>query len=271
MEYVLYVDDTAFVKQGNSKNLDDEIVSIVGCLVAKPNVPALENEISNLSKELKDKYDVSEFHFTDMFNRRNGFEKLESMDSLMYMAHFAALVQAFDISIITQTITKSNLKKYKSLFDLYDIVIDKNNFAPKDNKRAEEYGLLLNITKANKFLKEYDEKDYISKVVCDEGIMRDGADVNLKYLYEEGLPICFKSSAKEKNLQVADFCAWGLSRTKQTMGKSQGKAMKPFELNIMRILENIVENYVNIDTVVSDVENGINIDKTIEEIAKDEW
>lgn len=271
MEYVLYVDDTAFVKQGNSKNLDDEIVSIVGCLVAKPNVSALENEISKLSKELKDKYDVSEFHFTDMFNRRNGFEKLESMDSLMYMAHFAALVQAFDISIITQTITKSNLKKYKSLFDLYDIVIDKNNFAPKDNKRSEEYGLLLNITKANKFLKEYDEKDYISKVVCDEGIMRDGADVNLKYLYEQGLPISFKSSAKEKNLQVADFCAWGLSRTKQTMGKSQGKAMKPFELNIMRILENIVENYVNIDTVVSDVENGINIDKTIEEFSKDEW
>ena len=50
MEYVLYVDDTAFVKQGNSKNLDDEIVSIVGCLVAKPNVSALENEISKLSK-----------------------------------------------------------------------------------------------------------------------------------------------------------------------------------------------------------------------------
>lgn len=270
MDYVLYVDDTAFIKQGNSKVLDDEIVTIVGCLVAEPNVEALKGEVEKLLKDLKKKYNASEFHFTDIFNRKNGFENLDSMDSLMYMAHFASLVIAFDIQIIVQTITKSNLEKLQGLFSLYDILIEQNGLSLKENKKYEEYALHLNISKANKFLKEYDEEDRISKVICDEGIMKDGASVKLKNFFGGDLPLSFASSSKEKNLQVADFCAWGLSRTKQTLGKAQGKEMKPFERNIMEILENMLDNYVGIEKVVSNVENGINVDETMENLSKED-
>ncbi len=269
MDYFLYVDDTAFQKTGKSNTLQDEIVSMVGALVAVPNILMLNDEIVKIKQDLKNKYDKNEFHFTDMFNRTNGFEKLESLDSLAYMGAFSFLVSEFEIPIITQTITKPLLAKQKELFEIYDKIIELNGFSTKDMKRFEEYGLFLNISLATKFLKEDDENDQIVAVVCDEGIMKNGADVKLKGLLGYDLPIYFRSSENENILQLADFCAWALSRTKQTICKSQKTKMKPFEQCIMEIMEPIVPNFVNIDSVSTNVENGIVIDDEMKKIEEE--
>lgn len=269
MDYFLYVDDTAFQKTGKSNTLQDEIVSMVGALVAVPNILMLNDEIVKIKQDLKNKYEKNEFHFTDMFNRTNGFEKLESLDSLAYMGAFSFLVSEFEIPIITQTITKPLLAKQKELFEIYDKIIELNGFSTKDMKRFEEYGLFLNISLATKFLKEDDENDQIVAVVCDEGIMKNGADVKLKGLLGYDLPIYFRSSENENILQLSDFCAWGLSRTKQTICKSQKTKMKPFEQCIMEIMEPIVPNFVNIDSVSTNVENGIVIDDEMKKIEEE--
>lgn len=269
MDYFLFVDDTAFQKTGKSQTLQNEIVSMVGLLVAVPNILALDGEVEKVKQDLLEHYNKSEFHFTDMFNRTNGFENLDSIDSLSYMNAFSTLVSEFEIPIITQTITKPMLEKHKSLFKLYDNIIEKNNFSTKYMKRFEEYGLFLNISLATKFLKEDDENDQIVAVVCDEGIMKNGSKVELSGLLGYDLPIYFCSSENENILQVADYCAWGLSRTKQTLCKSQQTKMKPFEQHVLEIFQNIVPNFVNIESVVTNAENGIVIDSVMQEIEKD--
>lgn len=63
-------------------------------------------------------------------------------------------------------------------------------------------------------------------------------------LYKKQIELCSK------------FGAWSLSRTKQSLDKANGGAMKDFERNVLYILSDIAHNYVNIDKISIDPNNA---------------
>lgn len=269
MKYYLFIDDTSFRKGTSSLVLNNEKVSMVSCLIPENHYPKVQSELSQLLNRLENDYQVDEFHFTDLYNRNGKFKgkDVDPNDTLLYIYRFASMVRKYNIKIITQTITEELTNQNPLLISFIDKIAD-NLSLPKDNlAQNEARGLILNIIRAKKYINENDNGE-ILEVHCDEGLRKAGTQVELPGLFQNSLPIFFNSSAKDTPLQIADFVAWSLSRTKQTLAKSQNSKMKEFEEQVLSILSCIVNNYVNIDKVETNTENGINIDTTYTKIIK---
>lgn len=269
MKYYLFMDDTSFKKGASSQRLSDEKVSMVSYLIPEENYPKVQNELTALLNRLQNDYQVDEFHFTDLYNRNGKFKgkDVDPDDTISYIYNFASMVRKYKIKIITQTITEELADNNPLLISLVDKIASNLNLPKDDIGQNEARGLILNIIQAKKYITENGGGE-ICEVHCDEGLRKAGTKVELPGLFPNALPILFNSSAKDTPLQLADFAAWSLSRTKQTLAKSQGTEMKEFEQKVLSVLSYIANSYVNIDKVETDTENGINIDSTYAKITK---
>lgn len=111
MQYLLFVDDTGFNKNKNSRKLNDEKISMVGCLVPAGEIEQLAGELNFHLSELKELYNADEYHFTDICNHKNQFEGIDGYDALSMIQLFAEIIKEYDIKIVTQTITGEILEK----------------------------------------------------------------------------------------------------------------------------------------------------------------
>ncbi len=268
MQYLLFVDDTGFNKNKYSRKLNDEKISMVGCLVAVDKIQDLANELNFQLSELKELYNADEYHFTDICNHKNQFEGIDGYDALSMIQLFAEIIKEYDIKIVTQTITGEMLEKNNDLINEVDKIAAKcglsnNNEMLKNESRA----LILNALNAKKYVESLSGGNEIAAVFCDEGLRKNNAETKIK-LGGKDVEIDFCSSKEFPYLQVADFAAWALTRSKLNLEKSQEKEMKDFDLMTMKILEDIVPNYINIEAVSTNAGYGISIDKTFDEIVK---
>lgn len=268
MQYLLFVDDTGFNKNKNSRRLNDEKISIVGCLVAVDKIQDLANELNFQLSELKELYNADEYHFTDICNHKNQFEGIDGYDALSMIQLFAEIIKEYDIKIVTQTITSEMLEKKGDLIAGVDAIARECGFSStSEAQKNESRALILNILNAKKYVESLSGDNEIAAVFCDEGLRKNNAETKIK-LGGKDVEIDFCSSKEFPYLQVADFAAWALTRSKLNLEKSQNKEMKDFDLMTMKILEDIVPNYINIEAVSTNAGYGINIDKTFDEIIK---
>lgn len=268
MQYLLFVDDTGFNKNKNSRKLNDEKISMVGCLVAVDKIQDLANELNFQLSELKELYNADEYHFTDICNHKNQFEGIDGYDALSMIQLFAEIIKEYDIKIVTQTITSEMLEKKGDLIAGVDAIARECGFSStSEAQKNESRSLILNILNAKKYVESLSGGNEIAAVFCDEGLRKNNAETKIK-LGGKDVEIDFCSSKEFPYLQVADFAAWALTRSKLNLEKSQNKEMKDFDLMTMKILEDIVPNYINIEAVSTNAGYGINVDKTFDEIIK---
>lgn len=268
MQYLLFVDDTGFNKNKNSRNLNDEKISMVGCLVPAGEIEQLAGELNFQLSELKELYNADEYHFTDICNHKNQFEGIDGYDALSMIQLFAEIIKEYDIKIVTQTITGEILEKNNDLISEVDKIAAKCGLSnTSEAQKNESRALILNILNAKKYVESLSGDNEIAAVFCDEGLRKNNAETKIK-LGGKDVEIDFCSSKEFPYLQVADFAAWALTRSKLNLEKSQEKEMKDFDLMTMKILEDIVPNYINIEAVSTNAGYGINIDKTFDEIIK---
>lgn len=268
MQYLLFVDDTGFNKNKNSRRLNDEKISMVGCLVPVGEIEQLAGELNFQLSELKELYNADEYHFTDICNHKNQFEGIDGFDALSMIQIFAEIIKEYDIKIVTQTITSEMLEKKGDLIAGVDAIARECGFSSKSEaQKNESRALILNILDAKKYVESLSGDNEIAAVFCDEGLRKNNAETKIK-LGGKDVEIDFCSSKEFPYLQIADFAAWALTRSKLNLEKSQEKEMKDFDLMTMKILEDIVPNYINIEAVSTNAGYGINIDKTFDEIIK---
>lgn len=268
MQYLFFVDDTGFNKNKNSRKLNDEKISMVGCLVAVDKIQDLANELNFQLSELKELYDADEYHFTDICNHKNQFEGIDGYDALSMIQLFAEIIKEYDIKIVTQTITSEMLEKKGDIIAGVDAIARECGFSStSEAQKNESRALILNILNAKKYVESLSGDNEIAAIFCDEGLRKNNAETKIK-LGGKDVEIDFCSSKEFPYLQVADFAAWALTRSKLNLEKSQNKEMKDFDLMTMKILEDIVPNYINIEAVSTNAGYGINIDKTFDEIIK---
>lgn len=269
MNYILFMDDTGFSKDKNSQILNNEKATMVGLLVKDTDLQNVINDIIKQISVLDEKYGISEFHFTDMYMRKNGFEAIEGQDSLAFIKAFKEIIKKYDIKIVSQTVTEKMIKDNPQLIAGLDAVLSSLKFKTKGQYKNQGYAYLLNIINAKKYLENQKKYSTLPIVVCDEGLKKDGEEVKLSGLYFYDVNLHFESSSEDPFLQLADFSAWALSRTKQTIDKLKDKKMKDFENYILSEIQEIVPNYVNLSSATVNADACADYDEIYSKIIKE--
>ena len=181
MQYLLFVDDTGFNKNKNSRKLNDEKISMVGCLVPASEIEQLAGELNFHLSELKELYDADEYHFTDICNHKNQFEGIDGFDALSMIQIFAEIIKEYDIKIVTQTITSEMLEKNGDLIAGVDAIARECGFSSiSEAQKNESRALILNILNAKKYVESLSGDNEIAAVFCDEGLRKNNAETKIK-------------------------------------------------------------------------------------------
>lgn len=263
MKYYLFIDDTNFEKNKKSSVLNSEKISMVGFLLPEDKFMPVAYDLRDSLEELKTEYNADEFHFTDIYNRKHDFQGINSDDVLSMIACFSDIVDYHDLKFVVQTINDKNYSKIQEFTDETFLNQMKELGFPINNQNNiyEEYALMMCIARAEKYIKNLDSKNTLIQVYCDEGLLEKGKKIILQNAEKLNLPLYFEPSKDLPYLQIADFGAWALSRTKNTLDKASGTQMKEFEQKVMSLLEPLAKRYVNIQTISENVESGIDYDQ----------
>ena len=271
MKYYLFIDDTNFEKNKKSNVLNSEKISMVGFLLPEDKFMPVAYDLRDSLEELKTEYNADEFHFTDIYNRKHDFQGINSDDVLSMIACFSDIVDYHDLKFVVQTINDKNYSKIQEFTDETFLNQMKELGFPINNQNNiyEEYALMMCIARAEKYIKNLDSKNTLIQVYCDEGLLEKGKKVILQNAEKLNLPLYFESSKDLPYLQIADFGAWALSRTKNTLDKASGTQMKEFEQKVMSLLEPLAKRYVNIQTISENVESGIDYDQMYQNLTNE--
>lgn len=240
--FILYLDDTGFnAHEKYSKALKNECGTYVGIIVPVEQVEGLQKIISGLGEILKNKYDVSEFHFTDIYNGAGKFKEMPAEEKLELLDAFADFVNMFNIKAFIHT-SNNNEKSQdeKNLDTLLSAVLKVINL--QDNAKTK--AMLKAYFKAKKFVVENFEDGRIEKAVADSGFRKDGVAVGVD---KAGFKIEFKDSNNEPLLQLADFAAWYITRAKNLFDKATKKGMlSDFDIQVLNIYSKLSDTYVGV-------------------------
>jgi len=238
-KFTLYLDDTGFNADARySQTLKDESVSYAGVLVDRELEPYLNNIVSELGKTLKQRYDTSEFHFSHIYNHKGDFENIQLDETLDICEMFADIFTEFDLPIIVHTVNSTPNAKTKNLYNGVDFIASEMHLPINDKSRA----MLTTYFMSKKFVEENFKDIKIDKVVCDEGIRKNNAKEKIGEV-----EVVFKSSNECPILQIADFAAWMLNRTKTILDNiSKKHQVNERDKKMLSIFSSIAYNYKNL-------------------------
>ena len=249
-EYYLYVDDTGFNQnQKQSKVLQNELATSAGVLISKELEPYLSNIISGLGDVLKNKYGVSEFHFTDIYNRKEPFSNIHPEETINLLETFASIITDFDLDVVVFTNKQDDTTQERQLKNLIDSLSPTLSMPTGPKTQA----LFLNIFRAKMITQTEFGDSKITKIISDEGLRKNGASVKIN---EDGTTIDFKSSKDCPLLQLADYCAWMITRAKNIYDKiGTKKHMSDMDEKVLEIYSSIADHYHGLTKKFINLEN----------------
>ena len=237
--FVLYMDDTGInPKEKTSIILQNEKATHAAVIVREELVEPLNIIMTGLCNNLLARFGTDEFHFADIYNRNKNFKSIQIEETIDILETFTELFQTYSLRIVANTvnamytdhITKNQTELDQALNAIKLPVCDKS------------YSMLFTYTKAKQHVEELTRRAHISKIICDEGLKKKGTTLSIP---STNTTIEFKDSADDKLLQLADFAAWFMSRSKNIFDKIQ-KTQKVSELDaiILDIYSRLSPQYV---------------------------
>lgn len=254
-KFLLYIDDTGLnIKEKTSKILQNEIATHVGVLIQENAKDALVRILSELGKFLDLRYGSDEFHFTDIYNRKEPFDKIEINETKEIIEMFVEIFKRFSIEIIVSTINPIYFEDANPIVEIINRGIKAINLPVNEKSQS----LFFTYTKAKRYIEETYTNPFISQIVCDEGIKKRGTDLIIP---GTTTTLSFRSSEKDKLLQLADFAAWFLTRSKNIFDKRQsGKNLSDIDISILQIFSDFSSQYILPQTTIS-LDGDINYDE----------
>ena len=247
-KFVLYMDDTGFnAHEKASKTLQQEEGTFVGVLVSKEQEAWLDMLIGDLCDNLRKKFNTTEFHFTDLYFRKKPFENIQFDETIEILQTFAETFQLLELQIFVHSFVEKGDDMDKLLNQGVDAVLEQMKIKPSGKARA----MILAYMKAKKSVQT--EGDIIEKIVCDEGLRKNGTNITIP---TDSCTIEFKSSKECKMLQFADFAAWIVTRAKNILDKiSVNKEIKDTDRQVLEVYEMLTDNFVGLKTFALNDEN----------------
>lgn len=232
MEHIIIVDDTGTAgATSNSKHISPDTKTWVGVLLESNVAGALEQNINEALQLLREKLDITEFHFTEIYSGKKQFRNISSEDRLEIFEFFSQLYNlytpmVFVSSTNNKTIVNSNLPS----------VIRKLKLSGFDPNKNDDFSLLLLVLKCTEFMDREDMK-HLRPVTLyiDEGKQKkDTVQIVSDSVAANTISkIHYKSSNDFILLQFADFIAFSLNRIQTNLTKEK---MSHFDLEFMKII-----------------------------------
>jgi len=258
--FVLYVDDTGInPKEKTSVILQNEKATHAGVIVREDLVETLNQIMDVLCTNLQSKFNTNEFHFADIYNRNKNFKNINIEETIEILETFTELFKTYSLRIVANTVNsmyKDHIKQNKE-------VLDKALKLIKLPICDKSYSLFFTYTKAKQHIEELTRRAHIKTIICDEGLKKKGTKLQIP---ENDTDIIFKSSADDKLLQLADFAAWFMSRSKNIFDKIQ-KTQKMSELDIiiLNIYSELSPQYVGTQTKLN-INPNLNYDEILQDL-----
>lgn len=245
-EFILVVDDTGFnANQKRANMLKSEKSCFCGVLILKQNIDYVLHLLNHLSDRLFREFGEREFHFTDIYNRKGAFKNIKIDETIDIIETFVNLFNHLDVPIIVSTINNQSTKNSNHIFILEYIKnnILKNMGLPKDDKSAN---FILNIIRSKQQMEDIYEDAFLTDVISDEGLLNAGRKITLP-TKDNTINISFEESKNNPLLQLVDFAAWALTRTKHIMDKPKS-SIKEWDKQLLQIISKMP--YCNISQVL---------------------
>lgn len=258
--FILYIDDTGInPKEKTSIVLKNEKATHAGVIIREDLVETVSNIMTELCNTLYNRYNTNEFHFTDIYNRNKKFKNIEAEETINILETFTELFKTYSLRIVASTINSM----YSQKISPYQENIDNALKIIKLPVNEKSQSLLFTYIKAKQHVEELTKRAHISTIVCDEGLKKKGTVLTIP---GEDTTIIFKDSADDKLLQLADFAAWFISRSKNIFDKIQ-KSGKYSELDkiILNIYSDLSPQYIGKQTAV-ELNEKLNYDDIFHQI-----
>lgn len=223
--------------------------------VAIPSEDAVE--IRKLIKELlsaiSSQFEISltEFHFTDIYNRKRPWRDLPTGENLRIFDAFASLYSAYRWKVFIQTIDDRTLSPFHT--QLFSGIA--NNEKEFDFTRREDISLAILLVRIRENFSIIKEP---LVVVVDEGRGKPGQKFARNFFrsYPASFDGRYQSSRIEPLLQVADFLAFSINRCTYLATKAERSEIDGWFLNLIGSMDincdDLTKTTMNADFTVKD-------------------
>jgi hypothetical protein len=204
--------------------------------VAIPSKDAVEvrKSIKDLLKTMSDQFNTkfTEFHFTDIYNRKKPWRDLPEGENLKIIEAFALLYKSYRWKVFLQTVDDRTLTKNQA----DDFAKIKDNSKEFDLSKREDVSLVMLLVTVRNFFATTKEP---LLVVADEGRGKPGKKFAAKFFRSYPAPFDgrYQSSRIEPLLQVADFLAFSINRTTYLATKAQRSEVDTWFLNLVGTMD----------------------------------
>ncbi|CAH1387973.1 DUF3800 domain-containing protein [Candidatus Nitrotoga sp. M5] len=167
----------------------------------------IREQITNCLDEIEKQTGVlaKEFHFVDIYNRNNPWNKLPEQMNLMLFEFFADIYARYRWPVYIQTIDDRTIADH-------DFSLFPQNIERLDISKREDLSLLLLLLKIKIAHKS---KPSPINIFLDEGKCKPGLSIGKEIFHDwnESYQGNYCSSGSEPLLQIADFLAYSINRS----------------------------------------------------------
>lgn len=263
MNTTVYIDDTG-TSGLKSKSVYDSKRSVSWFAIVLTSEERLfaEIQMKDCLNELKNTYNASEFHFTDIYGGRKEFEGIDLDKRLNIFYLFADVYKRMEYPLLMQTFSPEEYSRNSLINNVGKQKID--GFDLNNYSDFALYHLLLRI---KRYLNG-NSYSYPLEIIIDEGRQKKNSiqSCNLFTSSQLRTGLQYKSSKEEPILQLIDFAAYCLNRVKWIMQNNKTESIDKTFLEIC--------SYANFNTINMKkgyVDMGVNMQSKYDNIIKDTY
>lgn len=236
----IYIDDTG-TPGIKSKSVYDTVdkKTWMALILNSEQKSEAEIQMKGCIQLLKEEFNASEFHFTDIYSGKNEFKNITLEKRMGIFKAFAEIFRQMKYPMLIQTFTSDDILRNRFLIEGKNIKID--NFRLSD---TGDFALFFLLFRIKKYLVET-KVSLPVEIIIDEGRQKKNTtqkcDLLKGYLYNDVLS--YRSSSSDHLLQLIDYAAFFMNKVRwiQTNDKKTD-----LDYELLRIAERADFNILNV-------------------------
>jgi hypothetical protein len=245
----VFIDDTGSPGLQTSSGLSPDRKSWVSVVVPRTQMPEMLTQLAGVIDELSLKTGASEFHFVDIFGRRNEFENVSIASRVGILKGFAAIFGHYRFPIHVQTLDPHN-PAVEAVRTALIGQFGTTRIPHFDFSKHDHLSLFMLLIMIRDYLR-HNLPGISARVFVDQGLFSHGQALRISGVFSPEFKddlICFSDSKLVEPIQLADFAAFCLNR-QQLLWHGAEAEIKERDWSFLEICTIADFNYINIPKV----------------------
>ncbi len=248
MKTAIYIDDTGTPEESKSKYDSGNWKSWVAVVLKPEERIEISKSINWLKANLSEEFDISEFHFTDIFSGKNEYKNISIENRIFIFKIFAYLYKHYNCPIIIQSLSDDDVIR-NEMTEFKQIKIPGFDFSKNSDLCL---WLLLIRLKNSEVFKKY---QLPVEIFIDNGIQKPNTFRKSIELQDFALnsELKYIDSKSDPLMQFIDFIAFCLNRTRWILmnDKKEKSDFKILEINQLANFNtiNMIKEYIDINEI----------------------